>query len=207
MRTSPRASPAHFPIPCNWITWFAFPASSKMVSAEDTSPRDAGANSTLSRHCSFGSSCVGQFVTLAGGNPNTRGLVAAIIIIGFLKVIGNPFLAGLLSVSVTLLTFPTFTLPKFAADGVTFSDRGTGVGVNVAVGVAVAVRVAVGVGDADDLGVAVGVGVAVGDADDLGVAVGVGVGATEGNAITRLWTLTVPIPVAKFHPTVAGYAG
>jgi hypothetical protein len=191
-----------------------------MVTAEDVAPCDAGANCTLSLHFSFGSSCAGQFVTLAG-NPNTCGLVAGTVIIGFPKTIGDPFLAGLLSVSVTLLTFPTFTLPKFFADGVTFSDSGTLVGVDVGVGVAVEVRVAVGVGvavgDAVEVCVAVAVavdarvGVAVdvrvGVAVEVRVAVGVGVGAVVANAITRFRTLTVPIPVAKFHPTVAGYAG
>jgi len=171
-----------------------------MVTAEDTAPCDAGANSTLSMHFSLGSSCAGQFVTLLG-NPNTCGLVAGTVIIGFPKAIGDPFLAGLLSVSVTLLSFPTFTLPNFSANGVIFSDSGTAVGVDVGVGVAVAVRVAV------EVGVAVREGVAVGDADDLGVAVGLGVGPAVPNAITRLWALTVPIPVAKFHPFVAGYAG
>ena len=56
-------------------------------------------------------------------------------------------------------SFPTFTLPKFSADGVTSSDSRTPVGVGVGVGVAV------------EVGVAVGVGVVVGDADELGVAV------------------------------------
>ncbi len=168
-----------------------------MVTAEDTAPCDAGANSTLSMHFFLGSSRAGQFVTL-DGNPNTCGLAAGTVIIGFPKAIGDPFLAGLLSVSVTLLRFPTFTLPKFPADGVTFSHLGTPVGVDVGVGVAVAVRVAVGVG------FTVPVGVAVGDADDLGVAVGLGVGPVVPNAITRLWALTVPIPAAKLHPVVAG---
>ena len=145
-----------------------------MVTAEDTPPCDAGANSTLSKHFSFGSSCAGQFVVLAGGNRNTCGLAAGTVIIGFPKVIGNPFLAGLLSVSVTLLTFPTFTLPKFATDGFTSSDSGAAVGVDVGVGVAVTVRVAVEVG------------VAFGDGDDLGVAVGVCVGAAVPKAVARL---------------------
>jgi len=121
-------------------------------------------------HFFFGGSCAGQFVILAGGNPNTCGLAAGTVIIGFLKVIGNPFREGLLSVSVTLLTFPTFTLPNFATDGVTSSDSGVPVGVDVGVGVAVAVRV----------------GVAVGDGDDLGAAVGVCVGAAVPNTVTRL---------------------
>ena len=138
--------PAHFPVPCNGITWFAFPALSMMVIAEYIGPCQAGANSTVSLHFFFAISCAGQFVA-PGGNPNTCGLVCGTVaIVGFPKVIGGPFLAGLLSVSVTLLTFPTFTLPKFSADGVTSSDSRTPVGVGVGVGVAVEVGVAVGVG-------------------------------------------------------------
>jgi hypothetical protein len=41
------------------------------------------------------------------------------------KVIGGPFLAGLLSVRVANFTEPTFTLPKFLGDGLTFSPSGT----------------------------------------------------------------------------------
>jgi hypothetical protein len=65
------------------------------------------------------------------------------------------------------------------------------VGVAVAVGVPL---VAVGVAEPVEVGVAVA------------VAVGVGV-ALPPNAITRLVALTLPRPVAKSHPTVAGYAG
>jgi hypothetical protein len=32
---SSSSCPDHFPLPCNWMTWFLFPALSKMVTAED----------------------------------------------------------------------------------------------------------------------------------------------------------------------------
>ena len=150
--------PAHFPLPRNWITWFAFPALSKIVTAENFRPGDAGANSAVSLHFFFGKSCAGQVQVTS----NSCGLLAGTIAIGFPKVIGGrPLLAGLLSVNFTLLTFPTFTLPKFSADGVTFSDSGTLVGVGVAVGVSVAVAVAVLVAVAVAVAVAVDVPVAV----------------------------------------------
>ena len=186
------------------MTWFAFPALSKIVTAPNIGPCQAGANSTVSLHCCFGKSCSGGSGQLVA-KPNTCGLLAGTVAIGFPKVIGGPpFLDGLSSVNFTLLTFPTFTLPKFTADGLTFSTLAVG----VAIGVGVAVGVGVGVGEAGALGVAVGVGVTVGDGDELGVAVGVavGVGPAE-NAITRLNALTVPMPVAKSHPVPVPYAG
>ena len=171
-----------------------------MVTAEDWWPGAAGPNCTVSLHFFFGKSCAGQFEAPTKGNPNCCGLVSGDRRQrGITKMIGGlPFLAGLRSVSVTLLIFPTFTLPKFSADGVTFSDSGTPVGV----------AVGVGVGVTDGKPVGVGVGVAVGDADELGVPVGVGVGVELApNAITKLYALTVPMPVAKSHPVPAGYAG
>ena len=79
---------------------------------------------------------------------------------------------------------------------------GVAVGVRVSVAVAVAVAVAVGVPPVP-VAVAVAVRVAVAVA---AVAVGVG-DALAPNAITRLYALTLPTPVAKSHPVVAGYAG
>jgi hypothetical protein len=80
------------------------------------------------------------------------------------------------------------------------------IGVRVGVRTGLRVGVRVGVRDGVRTGVRVGVrlGVLVGVAVRRGVAVGDGLGA---NASTRLLALTVPIPVAKSHPTVAGYAG
>jgi len=213
---------------------------SKTVTAEDgRGPVIAGTNSTVSLHVFFGNSCVGQLLDFAG-NPNSCGLVAGTEnAIGLAKVMGGPFLAGLLRVNDCSLNPPTFTLPKFSDGGVIFSNSGTAVGVDVgvvvAVLVAVAVAVAVGVGaavlvavavplgvaDPVDVALAVGVAlvvaVAVGVADPVAVAVlvavavgvavrvAVGVGvALALNAITRLYALTLPIPVAKSHPTVAG---
>ena len=81
-----------------------------------------------------------------------------------------------------------------------------GVAVAVAVAVAVRVEVAVTVGVAETVGVAVAVCVAVDVAVGVALAVGVGVAAGDPNAITRLYALTVPIPVAKSQPTPAAYA-
>jgi hypothetical protein len=81
--------------------------------------------------------------------------------------------------------------------------------VGVALGVAVADAVAVGaiVGVAVAVAtiiVAVGVALRVGVGDAL--AVGVPVGTGDPNATTRLFALTVPIPVAKSHPVPAANA-
>jgi hypothetical protein len=51
----------------------------------------------------------------------------------------------------------------------------------------------------------VGVGVLVGVA--FAVAVGVGIGLAPLHAITRLYALTDPSPVAKSHPLAAPYDG
>ena len=59
-------------------------------------------------------------------------------------MIGGPFLAALLSVSVRSLALPTFTLPKFTSGGLWFSDSGTGVGAGVGAGVGVGVGVGAG---------------------------------------------------------------
>ena len=54
--------PAHlyFPVPVSGISWFAFPALSKMVSVERFRPVEDGQNSTVSLHFFFGISCAGQ---------------------------------------------------------------------------------------------------------------------------------------------------
>jgi len=44
---------------------------------------------------------------------------------GLAKVIGGPFVAALMSVSVARFVLPTFALPKFFGDGLTFSRSGT----------------------------------------------------------------------------------
>src|SRR5580704_953966 len=106
-----------------------------------------------------------------------------------------------------LATCPIFTLPKLTDDGVTVSVSGTAVGVDVGVGLdgvgvgGVRVGVAVGV---PPVGVGLGVGV-----PPVVVAVGVAVGDDPDppNAITRLYALTVPMPLAKSHPVPLGYAG
>jgi hypothetical protein len=86
-----------------------------------------------------------------------------------------------------------------------------GVAVGVVVGVAVAVAVADAVAVREIVGVAVGtMMVAVGVAEWVGVGdalrVGVAVGTGDPNASTRLFALTVPIPLAKSHPTPAANA-
>jgi len=53
------------------------------------------------------------------------GWFAGIIAIGLAKVIGGPFVAALMSVSVARFVLPTFALPKFFGDGLTFSRSGT----------------------------------------------------------------------------------
>lgn len=86
---------------------------------------------------------------------------------------------------------------------------GVAVGVAVTVAVGVTVAIAVEVAVAGDVAVAVAVCVAVAVRVVVGVALGVpvGVGAGDPNAITRLFALTVPIPVAKSQPTPAANAG
>ena len=125
-----------------------------------------------------GISCVVQVVDI---DENSR-LFAGTFAIGFAKVIGGPFLAGLISVRVARFRVPTLTFPKFFGDGLTFSRTGTGVG--VAVGVAVWVGVAVRVGVAVDVPVAVEVAVAVGVTVLVAVAVGVAVRVEVGVADT-----------------------
>ena len=69
----------------------------------------------------------------------------------------------------------------------------------------VAVAVGVGVGVAVAVVVVVAVGVAV--AEPVDVAVAVGGGIALGQAFAKLYASTVPIPVAKSQPVVAGYVG
>ena len=108
--------------------------------------------------------------------------------------------------------WPMATLPNVSEAVTVMEVVGVAVGVAVAVAVAVAVRVevAVKVGVAVAVCVAVAVAVAVcvavAVAVDVAVAVGVGVADGDPNAITRLYALTVPIPVAKSQPTPAAYA-
>ena len=118
-------------MPLSGITWSAFPALSKIVTVHDFEPGEVGLNCNVSLHFLRGISCVVQVVDI---DENSR-LFAGTFAIGFAKVIGGPFLAGLISVRVARFTVPTLTLPKFVGDGLTFSRTGTGVG--VAVGVAV----------------------------------------------------------------------
>ena len=164
----------HSPLPLSGITWFAFPALSKIVTVEDRGPFEVGANCSVSLHFLFGCSCEGQVVPT---DLNSCGFAGGKTAIGFAKVMGGPFLAGLISVRVARFTVPTLTLPKFFGDGLTFSRTGTGVGVavGVAVWVGVAVRVGVDVAVAVDVPVAVEVAVAVGVAVLVAVAVGVAV--------------------------------
>ena len=75
----------------------------------------------MSLHFLCGINCAAQVVEV----DENSGLLTAIIVIGLPKVIGGPFLAGLLSVRVANFTEPTFTLPKFFGVGLTFSPSGT----------------------------------------------------------------------------------
>jgi hypothetical protein len=160
------------PVPLSGIAWFAFSASSEIVAAEDTRPRFAGTNSTVSLHSFFGNNRRGQLVA-DPANPNTCGLVTwTENATGLLKVIGGPSWAELLSVNVTDFSCPTFTLPKFPDGGLIFKFSGTGVG--------------------EGFGVFVGVG----DFVLVAVAVGVFVGVTVFVAVAVRVELAVAVPVA-----------
>lgn len=187
---------------------------SKTVTAEDgRGPVMAGTNTTVSLQVFFGNSCVGQLLDFEG-NPNSCGWVTGTENeIGLAKVIGGPFLAGLLSINDSSLDPPTFTLPKFSDGGVIFSNSGTAVGVDVGVVVAVevavtvAVAVSVGVGVALDVAVAVAaavlvavavaftVAVAVGVADPVAVAVAVAVLVAVAVGVTVLVAVGVAVAV------------
>jgi len=156
-------------VPVREINWFAFAALSEIVTVSTVGPGEAGMNCTVSVHFFCGNSCKGQFVAPVLGNPNTCGLVAGTDANGLPNVIGAPDLAELVSVNVSCLAVPRFTLPKIPASGLTVRNEGTSVA--VAVGVAVLVAVAVAVAVAPAVAVAVGVPPAVA----VGVAVGVGV--------------------------------
>src|SRR5208282_3079578 len=175
-----------------------------MVTVEEVGPGDVGANSTTSLHFLLGPSCAGQVdAPWPRGNPNICGLVSGTVASGLPKVIGGPCPSEFLNFIVMLAMCPTFTSPKLTGDGLTFSDPGTPVGVDVGVGVGVSVEVGVAVG-VPPVAVAVGVGVG---AVAVALGVGVGVGPVPPNAITKLYALTVPMPVAKSHPVPVGYAG
>ena len=78
-------------------------------------------------------------------NPNTCGEVGGTEnATGLVKVIGGPSWAELLSVNVTDLWCPTFTLPKSFDGGLIFKFPGTGVAVGVGVGVLVGFGVFLG---------------------------------------------------------------
>jgi hypothetical protein len=112
----------HSPFPLSGITWFAFPALSKIVTLEDFDPTEFGPNCSVSLHFFFGKSCAPQVVAI---DLNSCGLVGGNTVIGLSKVIGCPFFAGFISVRVERFTVPTFTLPNFAGERLTFSRAGT----------------------------------------------------------------------------------
>ncbi len=157
------------------------PALSKIVSVDDFGPTESGPNCTVSLHFFLGSSCGGQVVPT---DLNSCGLEGGNAAIGLPKVIGGPFRAGFISVRVASFVLPTFTLPKFIGEGLTFSSSGTGVGVAVGVGVSVAVAVAVAVAVTVDVAVPVTVAVAVGVAVAVRVAVAVAVPVAVAVAVT-----------------------
>ena len=175
---------------------------SKTVTAEDgRGPVMAGTNTTVSLQVFFGNSCVGQLLDFEG-NPNSCGWVTGTENeIGLAKVIGGPFLAGLLSINDSSLDPPTFTLPKFSDGGVIFSNSGTAVGVDVGVVVAVevavtvAVAVSVGVGVALDVAVAVAAAVLVAVAVAVTVAVAVAVLVAVAVGVTVLVAVGVAVAV------------
>jgi hypothetical protein len=171
------------------------PALSKIVSVDDFGPTESGPNCTVSLHFFLGRSCGGQVVPT---DLNSCGLPGGNAAIGFAKVIGGPFRAGFISVRVADLTEPTFTLPKFIGDGLTFRCSGTGVGVAVGVGVSVAVAVAVTVDVAVPVtvAVAVAVGVAVAVTVSVAVAVGVAVAVAVRVAVAVAVTVDVAVGVA-----------
>src|SRR5271166_6520758 len=128
------------------------------VTMEDLEPGIAEINSTVRLQDFVGNNCRGQFVAPAP-NPNTCGVVTGTEnATGLAKVIGGPVWAELLSVNVTDLECPTFTLPKLLDSGVIFKFSGTAVAVGVGVAVLRGVRVAVGVLVGLAVSVAVGVG-------------------------------------------------
>ena len=143
-------------------------------------------------HFLRGNSCAAQVVPTI---LNSCGLAGGKTAIGFAKVIGGPFRAGLTSTRLANFAVPTLTLPKFFGDGLTFSRTGTGVGVavGVAVWVGVAVRVGVDVAVAVDVRVAVELAVAVGVAVRVAVAVGVAVAVDVAVAVRVAVTVEVAV--------------
>jgi len=160
-----------------------------------TAPGEDGAKPTVTEHFPFGLTWPVQLVETANSFDPEK--------IPPLKIMAAPpfFLAMLVKVMPFTLLLPILTLPKLKKPFETLTLADTlGVGVGVGVGGGGGVGVGVGAGVAVDVGVAVGVGVDVA----VGVAVGVEVGPVLLNAITKLYALTVPIPVAKSQPVVAG---
>jgi hypothetical protein len=78
------------PLPLSGITWFAFPALSKIVTLDDFGPTEVGPNCSISLHFFFGKSCAPQVVPI---DLNSCGLVGGNTVIGLSKVIGGPFFA------------------------------------------------------------------------------------------------------------------
>jgi len=144
----------------------------------------------VSLHFLRGNSCAAQVVPTI---LNSCGLAGGKTAIGFAKVIGGPFRAGLTSTRLANLAVPTLTLPKFFGDGLTLSRSGTGVGVAVGVVVWVAVRVGVDVAVAVDVRVAVELAVAVGVAVRVAVAVGVAVAVDVAVAVRVAVTVEVAV--------------
>jgi hypothetical protein len=136
--------------------------------------------------------------------PNASEAVTDIEVVGVAVAVGvGVAVAVAVDVDVTVAVAVAVAVVVAVAVGVAVAVL---VDVAVAVGVAVAVAVFVGVGVAVGVAVAVAVAVRVGVEVAVAVAVAVGVAAGDPNAITRLFALTVPIPVAKSQPAPAAYA-
>ena len=92
VRDTDTAEPAQSPFPLSGITWFAFPALSKIVTLRGfRAPPESGPNCNVSLHFFFGKSWAPQ--SRADRFEFLRGLAGGTTVIGLPKVIGGPFFA------------------------------------------------------------------------------------------------------------------